>query len=170
VEDQRRRGRSAPAERFSLLGTEANNRVTSDGLPATEKKGALQRDTGNIEGGIDRGLDLVKDRQAKVRRDVKKIQAVADTLNPAKGFWEERRDEFEQLQQRFSRQKGCVARHIVKFMTSFVVGLSAGPVADMPEENRDLERWFRSRRVISGGLTAVVTRASGSSRKARPWF
>jgi hypothetical protein len=96
-----------------------------------------------LAASIDRGLNLVEDVQVKVRSDVEKIQAVADTLDPAKGPVEERRIAFEQLQQRFSRQKESVAQHIVKLMISFVAGLFAGPVADLPEDNLDLERWFR---------------------------
>jgi hypothetical protein len=92
---------------------------------------------------IDRGLDLVEDAQAKVRLDVEKIQAVADTLDPAHGSLDARRGAFEQLQQRFSKQKDPVARHLVKLMISFVAGLFVGPVADLPEDNLDLERWFR---------------------------
>jgi hypothetical protein len=92
---------------------------------------------------IDRGLDLVKDAQAKVRRDVKKIQAVADTLDPANGSLGERRCQFEQLQERYSKQKEPIARHIVKLMISFVAGLFVGPVDDLPEDNLELERWFR---------------------------
>jgi len=56
-----------------------------------------------LTGSIDRGLNLVKDTQAKVRQDVEKIQAVADTLDPAHGSLEERCIAFEQLQQRFSQ-------------------------------------------------------------------
>jgi hypothetical protein len=96
-----------------------------------------------LTAAIDRGLDLVQDAQAKVRSDVKKIQAVADTLDPAKGSLDERRCEFDQLQQRFSKQTNPLSRHIVKLMISFVAGLFVGPVADMPEDNLDLERWFR---------------------------
>lgn len=96
-----------------------------------------------LKGCVDRGLDLVKNDQAKVRRNVQKIQAVADTLDPAKGSLEERRCEFEQLQQQFSSQRDRVARHMVKLMISFVAGLFVGPVADLPEDNLDLERWFR---------------------------
>lgn len=96
-----------------------------------------------LKGCIDRGLDLVKNAQAKIRRDVQKIQAVADTLDPAQGSLEQRRCEFEQLQQEFSRERNPVARHMVKLMISFVAGLFVGPVADLPEDNLDLERWFR---------------------------
>jgi len=92
---------------------------------------------------IDRGLDLVEDVQTKVRLDVEKLQAVADTLDPAHGSLDARRGAFDQLQQRFSKQKDPVARHLVKLMISFVAGLFVGPVADLPDDNLDLERWFR---------------------------
>jgi hypothetical protein len=45
-----------------------------------------------------------------VRWGVKKIQAVADTLDPANGPVEERRREFEKLQEQFSKQKTPLAR------------------------------------------------------------
>lgn len=96
-----------------------------------------------LTASIDRGLELVKETQAKVRRDVKKVQAVADTLDPANGSLEKRRGEFQQLQQRFSRQKNPLSRHLVKLMTSFVAGLFVGPVEDLPGDNLGLERWFR---------------------------
>jgi hypothetical protein len=96
-----------------------------------------------LAGSIDRGLDLVKDTQAKVRQDVEKIQAVADTLDPVQGSLEERRGAFEQLQQQFSQQKDPLSLHLVKLMISFVAGLFVGPVVDLPEDNLDLERWFR---------------------------
>ena len=92
---------------------------------------------------IDRGLEAVEDVHAKVRLDVEKIQAVADTLDPAKGSLDERRWKFEQLQGRFSEEKTPLAQHLVKLMISFVAGLFVGPVDGLPEDNLDLERWFR---------------------------
>jgi hypothetical protein len=92
---------------------------------------------------IDRGLNLVRGAQAKVRLGVKKIQAVANTLGPANGSVDQRRREFEKLQKQFSRQKTPLARHMVKLMISFMAGLFVRPIADLPEDNLDLERWFR---------------------------
>lgn len=92
---------------------------------------------------IDRGLDLVADSQAEVRRGVEKVQAVARTLDPANGSLDERHREFQQLRRRFSRQKTPVARHIAKLMLSFDAGLFAGPAVDIPVDNLALERWFR---------------------------
>lgn len=92
---------------------------------------------------IDRGLDLVADVQAKVRQDVAKVRAVADTLDPAQGPLPKRHRAFDQLRRRFARRRDPVARHFVKLMASFVAGLFVGPVVDLPEDNLDLERWFR---------------------------
>ena len=92
---------------------------------------------------IDRGLDAVHEDQKELRRAVKKIRAVADTLDPAKGSPEERRGQFEKLQRRFSKQLSSFGQHMAKLMASFMAGLFVGPLADMPQDNLDLERWFR---------------------------
>ena len=81
--------------------------------------------------------------QGELRLQVEKIQAVADTLDPAQGSQEDRRRAFEKLRQKFSRQKGLFVQHLAKLMTSFMAGLFLGPVDDMPRDNLDLERWFR---------------------------
>lgn len=92
---------------------------------------------------IDRGLEAVHEEQKELRREVKKIQAVADTLDPATGSAEERRSQFEKLQERFSQQSSSFGQHMAKIMASFAVGLFVGPLADLPQDNLDLERWFR---------------------------
>jgi hypothetical protein len=61
----------------------------------------------------------VADAQAQVRRDVEKVRAVADTLDPANGALTKRRRGFEELRRRFSRQKNVAARQMAKLMTSF---------------------------------------------------
>jgi len=92
---------------------------------------------------IDRGLNEVKETQANLRQQVEKIQAVANTLDPAKGSQANRRGQFEKLQGRFSKQGDPVAQHMAKLMASFLGGLFVGPADDLPQDNLDLERWFR---------------------------
>jgi hypothetical protein len=92
---------------------------------------------------IDRGLEAVQKEQKDLRREVKKIHAVADTLDPAKGSAEERRSQFEKLRARFSRQSSPFGQYMAKIMASFVVGLFVVPLAALPQDNLDLERWFR---------------------------
>jgi hypothetical protein len=74
---------------------------------------------------------------------VEKLHAVADTLDPAQGPQEDRRRKFEELRQNFSKQKDSFTQHLVRLMTSFLPGLFLGPVAELPRDNLELERWFR---------------------------
>ena len=92
---------------------------------------------------MDRGLEAVQEVQSELRPQVEKIQAVANTLDPAQGSPEDRRREFEQLRQGFSRQKDSFAQHLARLMTSFLAGLFLGSVDELPRDNLDLERWFR---------------------------
>ena len=92
---------------------------------------------------IDRGLEAVEEVQGELRPQVEKIQAVADTLDPAQGSPEDRRRTFDKLRQRFSRQRDSFAQHMAKLMASFLPGLFVGPVDELPRDNLDLERWFR---------------------------
>jgi hypothetical protein len=92
---------------------------------------------------IDRGLEAVEEVQGELRPQVEKIQAVADTLDPARGLQEDRRHEFEELRRNFSQQPDSFAQHMVRLMTSFLAGLFLGPVDELPRDNLDLERWFR---------------------------
>jgi hypothetical protein len=88
-------------------------------------------------------LQAVEEVQGELRPQVEKIQAVADTLDPAQGSQEDRRREFEELRQNFSHQPDSFAQHMVRLMTSFLVGLFLGPADELPRDNLDLERWFR---------------------------
>lgn len=92
---------------------------------------------------IERGLETVRESQDELRPQVEKLQAVADTLDPAQGSQEDRRGKFENLRQEFSQQEGSFSQHLVKLMTSFLAGLFLGPVDELPRDNLDLERWFR---------------------------
>ena len=88
-------------------------------------------------------MESVKEVQIELRSEVEKIQAVADTLDPAKGSQEERRSNFAELQQRYSEQANSFAQHLSRLMLSFLAGLFLGPADELPRDNLDLERWFR---------------------------
>jgi hypothetical protein len=74
---------------------------------------------------------------------VEKLQAVAETLDPAQGSPEDRRRRFEELRENFSQQKDSFSQHLVRLMISFLAGLFLGPAEGLPRDNLDLERWFR---------------------------
>jgi hypothetical protein len=92
---------------------------------------------------IDRGLEAVEEVHEELRPSVEKIQAVAKTLDPAQGSPEDRRREFEELRGKFSRQQDSFAQHMARLMVSFLPGLFVGPPDKLPQDNLDLERWFR---------------------------
>jgi hypothetical protein len=85
----------------------------------------------------------VEEEQNELRTQVEKLQAVAQTLDPKQGSSEDRRSAFEKLRQNYSQQTDSFAQHLVRLMTSFLAGLFAGPLDDLPRDNLDLERWFR---------------------------
>jgi len=88
-------------------------------------------------------LESVEEVQGELRPQVEKLQAVADTLDPAQGSQEDRRRKFEELRRTFSQQQDTFARHMARLMASFLPGLFLGPVDELPRDNLDLERWFR---------------------------
>ena len=80
-----------------------------------------------------------------MRDYVKEIQAVYSTLDPSSGSCARRRGRYDKLRDRFETQEeNPVLVRMSKVMTSFSAGLFAGGGrADMPQDNLDLERWFR---------------------------
>jgi hypothetical protein len=89
-------------------------------------------------------LEAVQEDQRELRPQVEKIQAVADTLDPAQGSPADRQREFEKLRQNFSQEPDAFDQHMAKLMTSFEPGLFQGPAdGGLPRDNLDLERWFR---------------------------
>ncbi|MCI0354711.1 MAG: hypothetical protein L0099_06700, partial [Acidobacteria bacterium] len=66
------------------------------------------------------------------------------TLDPLRGSVRQRRRRFRRLQKRLSRSGDPVRVQMAVVMAAFVVGLFAGgDGTGWPEDNLDLERWFR---------------------------
>ena len=108
-----------------------------------EKNGSAEKPLQRLATCIDRGLDAVKEVQEELRPQVEKLQAVADTLDPAQGSPPKRRRAFEKLRRRFSRQSDEFAQHLATLMARFLPGLFIGSPEELPQDNLDLERWFR---------------------------
>ena len=88
-------------------------------------------------------MESVQEVQDELRPQVQKIQAVAETLDPAQGSPEDRQREFEKLRGSFSQEPDEFDQHLAKLMTSFEPGLFVGPADGLPRDNLELERWFR---------------------------
>jgi hypothetical protein len=97
-----------------------------------------------LAGCIDRGLQAVADEQQPVRAHVAEVREIAATLDPAGGSGTERRQRFDDVQERLAASGDRVRVQMAAVMAAFAVGLFAGEeVADAPQDNLDLERWFR---------------------------
>ena len=89
-------------------------------------------------------MEHVQAERESIREYVKDIEEVAATLEPGGKSCEDRRKEFEELIDRFERNKGPIHRHMATLMISFLAGLfvGAGKFEEI-KDNLDLERWFR---------------------------
>jgi hypothetical protein len=97
-----------------------------------------------LSGCLTRGLQAVAAEQATVREQVKDIEQIAATLDPARGDSAVRQQRFEQLQQRLEASVDPVRVQMAVVMATFAVGLFAGEeTANLPPDNLALERWFR---------------------------
>jgi len=93
---------------------------------------------------IDRGLSQVADELQTIQGHVTTIQAIQETLEPARGPSAGRQQEFETLRDQLLSSGDDTRRHMGKIMASFQPGLFVGiDDAAGPRDNLDLERWFR---------------------------
>jgi hypothetical protein len=94
---------------------------------------------------ITQGLSCVAANQEAIRCQVEDIKRVAETLDPVTGRAKKRQAAFAALQQQFAADSQDEHhQHLGKVMASFEPGLFVGGnAADFPQDNLDLERWFR---------------------------
>lgn len=79
-----------------------------------------------------------------IREHVQELHKIQQTLDPQRGSAKRRRRRFRRLQKRLSQSNDPVRGQMAVVMAAFVVGLFAGgEVKGLPEDNLDLERWFR---------------------------
>jgi hypothetical protein len=106
--------------------------------------GHLQR----LAGCIDRGLAEAKSRQEQVSGQVNEIRLVAATLDVRAGTLRERRARYEQLRRCYQGKGGefyaRLARVLRDWSKGLFVGVKGKGGGSLPQDNLDLERWFRA--------------------------
>jgi hypothetical protein len=86
----------------------------------------------------------VQDVQEALQPHVEAIRAIQATIEPTAGTAAERQAQFQDLQAQFQQSADPVQHHMGRVMASFAPGLFVGGEAgDLPQDNLDLERWFR---------------------------
>lgn len=76
---------------------------------------------------------------AKIRRHRALLRAVAATLEQG---GKRGPGQFKALQRKLAGKQTPVSQHMARVMRAWLPGLFVGP-ANLPEDNLDLERWFR---------------------------
>ena len=91
----------------------------------TEKKGRAERRLSKLADAIDRGLTLTEEARQQVESYVVDVRAVAATLDPSEGSFDDRQASFEELREHFS-QGDAVRQQMAKVMKSFRGGTFRG--------------------------------------------
>lgn len=80
-----------------------------------------------------------------IQGHVEVVRCIAATLDPAQGNCASRGTRFTVLREQLRTSADSVRQRMAKVLTSFEPGLFAGgDAADLPQDNLDLERWFRN--------------------------
>ena len=83
-------------------------------------------------------------KHQEIRAQAKEIHKIAATLDPRQGPAAQRQRRFRRLRKRLAASNDPARQQMAVVMAGFMVGLFAGgDVAELPEDNLDLERWFR---------------------------
>jgi hypothetical protein len=94
---------------------------------------------------MDRGRDVVRAALRQVGHYVKDLQAVESTLRPSDAATEDEREgQFVLLREAWQASADPMHQQFAQVMSSFQLGVFVGgEAADFPEDNVDLERWFK---------------------------
>jgi hypothetical protein len=90
-------------------------------------------------------LQVAHDALQQVRQYVKDLQAMDSILKPSdEATGQAREAQFVSLRQEWESSADPIQQQLAKVMRSFQPGLFVGGEADdVPEDNLDLERWFK---------------------------
>jgi hypothetical protein len=97
-----------------------------------------------LAGYIGRGLSAVHAAQEAMRAHVEDVRAIQATLEADSGPWAQRQAQFQVLQAQLQQSGDPIRQSMGDVMASFAPGLFVGgEEGDLPQDNLDLERWFR---------------------------
>ena len=97
-----------------------------------------------MAGYIDRGLSAVHAAQEAIRAYVEEVRAIQATLEADRGPCAQRQAQFQGLQVQWQQSSDPIRQSMGNVMASLAPGLFVGGEdRDLPQDNLDLERWFR---------------------------
>lgn len=105
----------------------------------------MERALKRLAGCIDRGLEAVAAGLPQIQGHVEVVRVIAASLDPTQGDCASREARFTALREQLRAGADSVHQQMAKVLTSFQPGLFVGGDAvDLPQDNLDLERWFRN--------------------------
>jgi hypothetical protein len=111
------------------------------------KPGPAHRQLEKLARCIDRGLAAAQRQQERIEEEVKEISEVAETLNQQTGTLRQRQGRYNRLLRQYRSKNGEFYAHLAQMLGSWGVGLFVGvrgqKAVVAPQDNLDLERWFR---------------------------
>jgi len=111
------------------------------------KPGHAHRQLEKLARCIDRGLAAARGQQGRIEEEVKEIGEVAGTLNKQAGTLRQRKGRYNRLLREYRSKGGEFYAHLAQTMAGWGVGLFVGvrgqEAVSAPQDNLDLERWFR---------------------------
>lgn len=103
----------------------------------------MSRQLSRLAGCIDAGLALVEPQMGRILDYCNSLAQVDACLEPNNGPALERREEFGRVLNRLVGSSDPIDQHIAVTMLSFERGLFAGGDLPLPQDNLDLERFFK---------------------------
>lgn len=98
-----------------------------------------------MAGCIERGLETIATDLPVIQSHVEVIRSIAQMLDPEHGDCVSREARFSDLRDQLQASSDTIRQQMAKVLRSFQPGLFAGgDAAEMPQDNLDLERWFRN--------------------------
>jgi hypothetical protein len=112
------------------------------------RPGRAHRQLDKLAGCIDRGLAAVREQQGQIEEEVKQISEVAQTLDKQTGTLRRRKGRCRRLLRQYRGKDGEFYAHLAQTLGSWEAGLFVGVRGEKavaaPQDNLDLERWFRT--------------------------
>jgi len=111
----------------------------------TPKKGIICEQLNKLKNCIENGLGIYNDDKPYILQCLEEINKIQDTINPKTGPWQQRILTFRKMVFRLRCSNDPIKMKMSKVMRSFFRGLFVGgDNLEMPDDNLDLERWFKT--------------------------
>ncbi len=110
-----------------------------------KKKGNIGIQLGHLIERIDKGFDMYEEIKPKILDYLMELKRINKTLISTEASCKQRLKSFNKICERLKNTNDPIKQNMAKMMERFSEGLfSGGDNLEIPEDNQDLERWFKT--------------------------